>query len=103
MAVVPAAVAAGFTAPALAHFSDLLSRDARGASIKSRSLATLHKVRIHGLVRKQEVVVQLGVALQKWPVCDDAIAIVTWGMIGNTCAWEPVGIRANLLTKHEIP
>lgn len=44
MVVVPGAMAAGFTAPALAHFGDLLGRDARGASIKSRSLATLQKV-----------------------------------------------------------
>lgn len=43
--VVPGAVAAGFMAPALAHFRDLLGRDTRGASIKSRSLATLHKAR----------------------------------------------------------
>jgi hypothetical protein len=45
-AVVPGAVAAGFMAPALEHFRDLLGRDTRGASIKSRSLATLHKARL---------------------------------------------------------
>ena len=44
MDVVPSAVASGFARPALAHFADLLSEGARGASIRARSLSSLHKV-----------------------------------------------------------
>jgi hypothetical protein len=53
--IVPSAVAAGFMASALAHFRDLLGRDTRGASIKSRSLATLHKVRVVCLCSRDSV------------------------------------------------
>ena len=45
MAVAPAQVAAAYTAPALHHFADLLSQGGRSASIASRSLPSLLKVR----------------------------------------------------------
>lgn len=53
MDVVPAAVASGFLQPALLHFCDLLSSNTRGASIKSRSLGTLHKVGPEGRFRPE--------------------------------------------------
>ncbi|KAL4439859.1 hypothetical protein ABPG75_002860 [Micractinium tetrahymenae] len=40
----PDLVAAGFLAPVLQHFSDLLSKGSRGRSIKAGSLASLHGV-----------------------------------------------------------
>lgn len=55
MDVVPAAVASGFLQPALLHFCDLLSSNARGASIKSRSLGTLHKVGPEGRFRPEDL------------------------------------------------
>ncbi len=45
MAVAPRQVAAAYTAPALHHFADLLSQGGRSASIASRSLPSLLKVR----------------------------------------------------------
>lgn len=46
----PDLVAAGYLAPVLQHFSDLLSKGTRGRSIKAGSLASLHGV-VHSLDR----------------------------------------------------